>query len=695
LTERQRPQSAYPPAREMDVVDVYHGERIADPFRWLEDPASDETKRWVEAQNQLTEAWLSGNPGRPAVRKRLRELWSHERWDVPFKRGGRYFFTHNSGLQNQGVLHSQETLESEPRVVLDPNLLSEDGTVSLAAISVSPDGSHLAYATSSGGSDWVTWRCRDLRTGLDLDDEIRWSKFSDASWRADGSGFFYSSYDPPEREEDALTGVNYYQKLYFHRLGQPQADDELIYERRDQKEWGFGGKVSDDGRWLVISVWRGTERRTQIFYRDLEEPDGSVHELLAGFDAQWEFIGNDGPLFWLRTDKDAPRGRIVGIDIRRPQPSDWLEVVPQTEHALEAARAVGGHIVAEYLEHASSRVRIFEPNGGHVRDIELPGPGSVGGFHGRFDDPETFYAFTSFTQPTTIYRYDVRSGEQTVFRQPAIDFDPSRFVTRQVLVTSRDGTKVPMFLTHRRDIKPGSEPPTVLSGYGGFNISLTPTFSIGAAVWLELGGVHAVANLRGGGEYGEEWHRAGTLLDKQNVFDDFIAAAEWLIENGTTSRRRLAIAGGSNGGLLVGACVTQRPDLFAAAIAANGVLDMLRYHQWTIGWAWASDYGTADDHDEYRALRAYSPLHNVRDGVAYPATMITTADHDDRVVPAHSYKFAAALQRAQAADRPVLIRIDTRAGHGAGKPTDKLVAEVTDRWAFLLRALEYELPTRD
>ncbi|MBV8884897.1 MAG: S9 family peptidase, partial [Chroococcidiopsidaceae cyanobacterium CP_BM_RX_35] len=481
------------------------------------------------------------------------------------------------------------------------------------------------------------------------------------------------------------------QKLYYHRLGQPQSEDVLVYHRLDQKEWGFNGGVTEDGRYLVVSVWRGTDPKNLVFYRDLTNPDASVVELISEFAASYSLIDNDDSIFWFRTDLNAPRGRVIAIDINNPTPDQWQEIIPEAAETLEGVSLLNNQFVAEYLKDAQTQIKIFNLDGSFVREVALPGIGSAGGFGGKRYDTETFYSFTSFTTPATIYRYDMVGGESTIFRQPQVDFNPADYETKQVFYTSKDGTQVPMFITHKQGMQLDGSHPTFLYAYGGFNISITPSFSVGILVWMEMGGIYAVPNLRGGGEYGEEWHQAGTKLNKQNVFDDFIAAAEWLIANKYTSPAKLVIAGGSNGGLLVGACMTQRPDLFGAALPAVGVMDMLRFHKFTIGWAWESEYGSPDNLEEFQALYAYSPLHNLKPGTSYPATLITTADHDDRVVPAHSFKFAAALQAAHRGAAPVLIRIETKAGHGAGKPTTKIIAEIADRWAFLVRSLDMHL----
>jgi prolyl oligopeptidase len=680
----------YPETRTVDQVDTYHGLAVPDPYRWLEDPHAPESQAWIEAQNQVTFGYLEQLPGRDQLQQRLTELWNYERYGIPFKRGDRYFFYKNDGLQNQSVLYTLPTLEAEPTVLLDPNTLSADGTVALSAVAISENGAYLAYGLSASGSDWVEWQVRDIASGKDFDDHLKWVKFSGAAWTHDHQGWFYSRYDEPDATTK-LEAVNYYQKLYYHRLGTPQSEDVLVYERPDQKEWGFSGGVTDDGRYLVISVWRGTDPRNLVFYKDLSSPDSPVVELISAFEAEFSYVGNEGTRFWFRTDLDAPKGRLLAIDLADPDRDHWQAVIPEAADTLQDVSLLNHQFVVDYLSDARSQVKIFDLQGQFVREVALPGIGSVGGFSGKREDTETFYSFTSFTTPSTIYRYDLVTGESQLYRQPQVNFDPDAYTTTQVFYPSADGTRVPMFITHKRGLELNGQNPTLLYGYGGFSISLTPSFSVSNLVWLELGGVYAVPNLRGGGEYGEDWHLAGTKLNKQNVFDDFIAAAEWLIAQGYTHRDRLAIMGGSNGGLLVGACITQRPDLFAAALPAVGVMDMLRFNQFTIGWAWESDYGSPQDEAEFKALYAYSPLHNLKLGTAYPATMITTADHDDRVVPAHSFKFAAALQAAHQGEAPVLIRIETKAGHGAGKPTAKVIEEVRDRWAFLADNLGIEL----
>ena len=677
----------YPSSRQSDQIDDYHGTKVADPYRWLEDLDSEETKAWVEAQNQITLNYLGEIYAREPIKQRITQLWNYEKYGIPFKQGARYFYFKNDGLQNQSVLYTLTSLGAEPTVLLDPNQLSEDGTVALSGLAISEDGKLMAYGLSTSGSDWNEWKVRDVETGEDFADHLKWVKFSGASWTHDGQGFFYSRYDEPN-EATQLEALNYYQKLYYHKLGTPQIEDSLIYHRPDQKEWMFGGGVTEDGRYLIISVDRGTEPKNLVFYKDLQTPDSPVVELISEFESSYSFIDNDGAIFWFRTDLEAPRGRVIAIDINNPQRENWREMIPQSEETLESVGLLNNQFVADYLKDAHSSIKIFNLDGSFVREVELPGIGSAGGFGGKRYDTETFYSFTSFTTPPTIYRYDMVSGESTMFRQPNVNFHPDHYETQQVFYSSKDGTQIPMFITHKKGLRLDGNNPTLLYGYGGFNVSLTPNFSVSRLVWMEMGGVYALANLRGGGEYGEEWHQAGIKLNKQNVFDDFIAAAEWLINHQYTKPKKLAILGGSNGGLLVGACMTQRPELFGAALPAVGVMDMLRFHKFTIGWAWCSDYGSPDHPEEFKALYAYSPLHNLKPGTAYPATLITTADHDDRVFPAHSFKFAAALQAVQAGEKPVLIRIETKAGHGAGKPTSKMIEELADEWAFLVRSLD-------
>ncbi|MCC7292822.1 MAG: S9 family peptidase [Phycisphaerales bacterium] len=677
----------YPQAQRVEQVDDYHGVKVADPYRWLENPDSPESRAWIDAENTITFGFLESVPQREGIRKRLTELWDFEKFDAPFMLAGRYFYSHNDGLQNQNVIFVQDGLKGEPRVLLDPNTLSKDGTVALSGLAISDNARLLAYGLASAGSDWQEWKVRDIDTGQDLPDHLQWVKFSGASWTLDNAGFYYARYDEP-KDGNKLQAVNKFQKLYYHKVGAPQSDDLLVYERKDQPDWGFGGAVTEDGRYLVIAVSQGTDPRNLVFYKDLAQPAAPVVELISTFEADYEVVGNEGTTFWVKTDYNAPRKRIVAIDVTKPAKENWKEIIPEDKATLQGVSVVNDQFVCNYLKDAYSQVKVFGLTGQFVREVAFPGLGSVGGFGGKRKYTETFYSFTSFTAPTTIFRYDLTAGKSELFKEPKVRFNAADYETRQVFYPSKDGTRVPMFITYKKGLKLNGKNPTVLYGYGGFNIPVTPAFSVANLVWMEMGGVYASANLRGGGEYGKEWHDAGRLGNKQNVFDDFIAAAEWLIKNKYTSRDKLAILGGSNGGLLVGACTTQRPDLFGACLPAVGVMDMLRFHKFTIGWAWTSDYGSPDDPKAFQWLSKYSPYHTIKSGTAYPATMITTADHDDRVVPAHSFKYAAALQAAQGGAEPILIRIETQAGHGAGKPTSKRIEEAADRWAFLVKTLD-------
>jgi prolyl oligopeptidase len=682
------PALKYPTTKKVDQVDVHHGTKVADPYRWLEDDVREakDVADWVEAQNKVTFGYLEQIPEREYINQRITELWNFEKFDAPFKAGGRYYYYHNSGLQNQYVLYVQDSLDGEARVLMDPNTWSDDGTVALSGTAFSDDGNYVAYGVQEAGSDWRTWKIMEIATGRTLPDELQRIKFNSPVWSKDSRGFFYARY--PEPGDDAeFQALNLNMKVYYHRLGTPQSQDVLVYERPDEPEWGYGCEVTEDGRYLVITIWKGTDDRYRVVYKDLAEPYGLPTELISNFEYEYTFVGNDGPVFYFQTNLDAPRRRVVAIDIRQPEQENWREIIPQRDETLRGVAFVGNLFVASYLKDARTQVNIHSMNGEFVREVEFPGIGSASGFGGKRGDTETFYSFASFATPPTIYRYDLVTGTSTLFRRAEVKFNPDDYETRQVFYPGRDGTKVPMFIVHRRGLKLDGSNPTLLYGYGGFNIPLTPRFSVSRLAWMDLGGVFVSANLRGGGEYGEKWHKAGTKLQKQNVFDDFIAAAEWLIENGYTSKKKLAIQGGSNGGLLVGACMTQRPDLYGACLPAVGVMDMLRFHKFTAGRFWVDDYGSADNVDEFKALYAYSPYHNLKDGVSYPPTMVTTADTDDRVVPGHSFKFAARLQEAHEGEAPVLIRIETKAGHGSGKPTKKIIEELTDEWAFLVKNL--------
>ena len=678
----------YPTTKTVDQIDDFHGTKVEDSYRWLEDDVrtSKEVEAWVDAQNKVTFDFLNSIPQRAGIQKRMTELWNFEKIGAPFKRGGRYYFSHNDGLQNQNVLFRQDTLDSDSRVLLDPNSWSEDGTVALSGSAFSDDGRYVAYGVQDAGSDWNTWKIMEIESGKILDDELKWVKFSGADWTPDSRGFFYARYPQPD-EGAAFQSLNTNMKVYYHRVGSTQSSDVLVYERHDHPDWGFQLNVSDDGHYLIITVWVGTDDRYRIVVKDLTEPYGLPYELIDNFDHEYSFIDNDDHILYFKTNVDAPLRRVIAIDLKKPARENWEEIIPQTENALDSVGIVGNMFVCDYLKDAKTQVRLHAMDGSFVREVEFPSIGTAAGFDGRRKDTDTFYSFSSFALPPTTYRYNMITGSSELFRKADAKFNPDDYKTSQVFYDSKDGTKVPMFLCHKKSLKLDGSNPTLLYGYGGFNISITPNFSVSRLTWMEMGGVLAVANLRGGGEYGETWHKAGTKQNKQNVFDDFIAAAEWLVANKYTSSKKLAIQGGSNGGLLVGACMTQRPDLFGACLPAVGVMDMLRFHKFTAGRFWTDDYGSADNAEEFPALLKYSPYHNLQGGTQYPATLITTADTDDRVVPGHSFKFAAQLQASQSGTAPTLIRIETRAGHGAGKPTAKIIEEASDQWAFLVKTL--------
>ncbi|MEZ6040867.1 MAG: prolyl oligopeptidase family serine peptidase [Planctomycetaceae bacterium] len=682
----------YPETKTVDQIDDYHGTKVADPYRWLENDvrSSDEVAAWVEAQNKVTFDFLKAIPERDAIEKRMTELWNYEKISAPFKRGGRYYFTRNDGLQNQSVLWMQQTLDDTPSVLIDPNTWSDDGTIALSGMAFSDDGRFLAYGIQDAGSDWNTWRVMEIETKKVLDDELKWVKFSGADWTPDSRGFFYARYPKPE-EDAAFQSLNMNMKVYYHRVGTQQSSDVLVYERPDHPEWGFQNAVSEDGRYLILTIWVGTDDRYRIVVKDLTEPYGLPYELIDNFENEYSFVGNDDHVLYFQTNVEAANKRVIAIDLKRPQRENWKEVIPETENALSSTGIVGNMFVCEYLKDAKTQIRLHTMDGKFVREVEFPGIGSARGFGGRRGDTETFYSFSSFALPPSTYRYNMITGESELLRRADVKFNPDDYETKQVFYTSKDGTRVPMFICHRKGLTLDGSHPALLYGYGGFNISLTPGFSVSRLAWMEMGGVFALANLRGGGEYGEKWHKAGTKLNKQNVFDDFIAAAEYLIAEKYTSPKKLAIQGGSNGGLLVGACMAQRPDLYGACLPAVGVMDMLRFHKFTAGRFWVDDYGSADDPEEFKALLDYSPYQNLKGGVQYPATLVTTADTDDRVVPGHSFKFAAKLQASQSGRSPVLIRIETRAGHGAGKPTAKIIEEAADQWAFLVKTLGMDL----
>jgi prolyl oligopeptidase len=678
----------YPETRKADTVLEIGGHKVADPYQWLENDVreNEEVAAWVKAQNQVTFGLLDEIGSREHFRNRLTELMDYERYSSPSKVAEYYVFSKNDGLQNQSVVYVQDSLTAEPRVLLDPNTWSEKGTISLAGMSFSDSGDYVAFAKSSAGSDWSKWHVMNVRTGEMLPDVIEWTKFTGASWTLDNKGFYYTRFPEP-KEGEAFQQLNLNAAVYYHKVGTPQSEDVRVFDSPENPEWGFGAGVTEDGNFLLISGWKGTDNKNLVWVKDLRTPEAAPMVVVDNWEHEWNYVANDEFEFYFMTDKDAPRKRVVKFDIRKG-PSALAEVIPQSENTLQGAGCTGNMLVASYLKDVLPQVRMYAMDGTHVRDVQFPGLGSGGGFGGERKHTETFYGFSSFNVPPSIYRYDMVTGKSELFRTAKVDFNPDDFEVKQVFYSSKDGTRVPMFIVHKKGIKLDGTNPTLLYGYGGFNISLTAGFSPTRIAWLEQGGVFAQANLRGGGEYGNEWHEAGKKANKQNVFDDFIAAAEWLIDTGYTKPEKLAIMGGSNGGLLVGAAMTQRPDLFGAALPIVGVMDMLQFHKWTAGRYWVDDYGCADNAEDFEFLKAYSPYHNLKEGVEYPATMVITADTDDRVVPGHSFKFAARLQEAHTGSRPVVIRIQTDAGHGAGKPTSKVIEETADMWGFLAENLQ-------
>ena len=680
----------YPDSHPGDTVEILHDVKVVDPYRWLEDLNSEQTAQWVKEQNELTQSYLEKISGSEKIQNHLTSLWNYERYGIPYREGGRYFFSKNDGLQNQSIIYTTPKLSEEAKVLLDPNGFSDDGTVALGSYSVSPDGEHVVYSISKSGSDWMEWKVREVETGKDLEDHLKWSKFSGADWSKDNKGFYYGRFAEP-KEGDEFTAKNTDKKIYYHRIGEPQSKDELIYERPDHPLWGLSANVTDDGRFLLFHISQGTDTKNGLFYKDLTQPNAKVVELFKDFDASYGFVGNVGETFYIQTDSNAPKQKLIAIDLAKPEKNNWHVVIPESDATLRRVSHVGGILIASYMKDAKSEILRYSLEGKSLGKVSLPGLGSAGGFWGKADEKETFYSYSSFTDPGTVYRYDISGNKSSVFRKPKSKFDSADYETKQVFFTSKDGTKVPMFLVYKKGIKLNGQNPTYLYAYGGFNVSLTPGYSPTVMTWLDMGGVYALPNLRGGGEYGEEWHQAGMKLKKQNVFDDFIGAAEYLIEQKYTSSSKIAIVGGSNGGLLVGACLVQRPDLYGACLPAVGVMDMLRFHKFTIGWAWESEYGSPDDAEEFAALKAYSPYHNLKEGTSYPPTMVTTSDHDDRVVPSHSFKFAAALQAAHKGTNPMLIRIETKSGHGAGTPTSKRIEQATDKFSFLSKELGFEV----
>ena len=680
---------SYPDSKPGKTIDILHDIKVPDPYRWLEDLNSDQTSTWVKAQSSLTDSYLDAIPGRKALENHLTKLWNVERIGVPSFEGGYYFFSKNNGLQNQSVLYSTKSLDLEPTVLLDPNKLSKDGTVALNSYEVSPNGKYLAYSTSASGSDWVEWKVREISSGKDLSDHLKWSKFSGASWAKNSKGFYYGRFPTPKNGEEMMA-QNIHKKVYFHEIGKPQSEDLLVYERPNQPKQGLYAWVTEDGKYLLIQVSQGTDTKNGLFYKDLRNPTSKVIELLSDFDASYDFVTNLGSKFIIRTDLNAPKQKVISIDINEPLSDRWETIIPESTETLRSVSHIGGLFIANYLKDARTEIRRFKTNGNPLPPVKLPSLGTAAGFGGKSDQTETFYYFTSFTSPGAVYRYDVTRNASTLFKAPETQFNRDHYGARQIFATSRDGTKIPMFIVSKKNLKLDGNNPTLLYAYGGFNISLRPSYSPATIAWLDLGGIYVMANLRGGGEYGEEWHQAGMKLKKQNVFDDFIACAEHLISKKFTSSKKLSIAGGSNGGLLVGACMVQRPELYGACLPAVGVMDMLRFHKFTIGWAWQAEYGKPDDPDDFKNLLKYSPYHNLKPN-NYPATMVITSDHDDRVVPSHSYKFAAALQSSQNGSAPTLIRIESKAGHGAGTPTSKRIEAIVDKYAFLAKALGFEI----
>lgn len=677
-------QIIYPITRKADAKDNYHGTMVQDPYRWLEDDNSEETKAWVDTQNKVTFDFLNRIPFRDEVRKRLNEMWNYPRIGAPSKEGDWYYFYKNDGLQNQSILYRQKSLDGSPDVFLDPNKLSSDGTAALGSVSFSKSAKYTAYLVAQSGSDWQECYVMEAATGKLLTDKISWIKFSGISWKGD-EGFYYSRYPQPDASTK-LSKQNQFHKVYYHRMGTSQAQDELVFEDNTHPLRNVGASLTEDNRFLVLSISEGTSGN-EVWIKDVKAGQKDFSMLIPGFKTEPDIIDNAGDYLLLKTNDGAPNYKVVLVDPKKPAPANWKLIVPEQNEVLQSVGTAGGYLFCSYLKDASTKIYQYTYDGKLLREVSLPGIGTAGGFNGKKEDTFLFYSFSSYHTPPSVYRFDINTGSSELFRKTETSFKSEAYTTEQVFFTSKDGARVPMFLTYIKGLKRTGNHPVLLYGYGGFNIPQTPGFSISNAFWLEQGGIYAVVNLRGGNEYGEAWHKAGMLENKQNVFNDFIAAAEYLIDQKFTNSQKIAIRGGSNGGLLVGACMTQRPDLFRVALPAVGVMDMLRYHLFTIGWAWAVEYGRSDKADQFPYLHAYSPLHNLKNGTAYPATLVTTADHDDRVVPAHSFKFAARLQEAHAGTAPVLIRIDTKAGHGAGKPTSKQIDEATDVWSFVMHQM--------
>jgi prolyl oligopeptidase len=677
----------YPQPRRADQVDDFHGVKVADPYRWMEETDSAETRSWIDAENKLTQSYISTIPQREAIKNRLTEIWNYERYGAPSKIApGFYLFSKNTGLQNQSVLYRAKSIDDPGAIFFDPNKIREDGTAALSGSAFTDDGKLWAYGVAEAGSDRTTWHIMDTATGKLLPDTLAPNRQGVDAWLKDNSGFYYSGYDPVKPGEE-LKATTTFQKIYFHKLGTPQSDDKVVYERPDNGEYFSGAEISEDGRWLLITVGKGTERMNMVYFKDLKgDKNAAFTPLVENLDNSWSFLGNDGSTFYFDTDKDASREKIVKIDVLGDK--KWVDVIPESKDTISGVGLLNkNQFVVNYLQDAHTVIKIYDTKGKWVRDVALPGLGSAGGFGGRRKDTETFYTYSSYNAVPTIYRYDMKTGTSTLFKQPKVKFDTSQYEVKEVFYPSKDGTKVPMFLTYKKGIKLDGTNPTLLYGYGGFNIPSTPGFSVGRIAWLEMGGVYAVACIRGGSEYGKDWWKGGSRLNKQNVFDDFAYAGKWLIDNNYTSTPKLAINGGSNGGLLVGAVLNQHPDWFGAAVPQVGVMDMIRFDKFTIGWAWRSDYGDPTNADDFKAMYAYSPYHNAKPGTKYPPTLVLTSDHDDRVFPAHSFKYTAAMQAAQAGDAPVLVRIQTRGGHGAGLPTTLAIEQQADIYAFLVKSL--------
>jgi prolyl oligopeptidase len=679
----------YPIPRRGDQVDTYNGVKVADPYRWMEQTDSPETRAWIDAENKITNEYLSTIPEREKIKNRLTEIWNYERYSVPSKVGNFYIYSKNDGLQNQSVMYKASSINDPGTVFFDPNKILADGTAALSGSRFTVDGKLWAYGVAVAGSDRTEWHVMDTASGKLLPDTLAPNRQGVNAWLKDDSGFFYSGYDPVKPGEE-LKATTKFQKIYFHKLGTPQSQDTIIYERPDNGDYFSGAEISEDGRWLIITVGKGTERMNMIYFKDLSIAGSHIMPLVENLDNSWNFVGNDGSVFYFETDKNASRGAVVKVDAMSPDKT-WNTVIAESPDTLNSVQFLNNQLVLNYMHDAYTKIKIFDPRGKLVRDVELPGIGTAGGFGGKRSESETFYTYSSYNAPPTIYRYDMKTGESSLFRESKVKFDPTAYEVKEVFYPSKDGTKVPMFLTYKKGTKLDGTNPTILYGYGGFNIPSTPGFSVARIAWLEMGGIYAVACIRGGSEYGKDWWKGGSRLNKQNVFDDFAYAGKWLIANKYTSTPKLAIQGGSNGGLLVGATLNQNPDLFGAAVPQVGVMDMLRFDKFTIGWAWRSDYGSTDDPTDFKAMYSYSPYHNVKPGTKYPPTLVTTSDHDDRVFPAHSFKYTAAMQNAQAGDSPVLIRIQVRGGHGAGLPTTQQIEQQADIYAFLVKSLHMKI----